>query len=99
MYIFRNSWVTYILYRRRTRANHYISEGLSGFLRKMKFIFALTTLAFACTDDNQIAYLCNQCDLYDTSSNTVFDNLEIPYGPRPPPSPDSTMSINIKHND
>ena len=65
----------------------------------MKLIFAFTTLVFAITGDNPIAYICDQCDLHDTSTNTMFDNLEIPFGPRPPPSSDSTMSIHIKHNE
>jgi len=63
----------------------------------MKIIFALTTLVFAATDGNPIAYLCDECNLYDTMSNTIFDTLDIPNGPRrqspPPPTLNKTLEI------
>ena len=60
----------------------------------MKIVFALATLALAVEENGPIAYLCNQCDLYDIETDTIFDTLETPGWMGEPLN--KTMNINIK---
>jgi len=67
----------------------------------MKFIL-LFNIIFAHDDDNgSIGYLCNQCDLYDINTNTLFEKLDKPEfrGARPKVNSTTGISVNVTCND
>ena len=71
----------------------------------MKFL-TLFNIVCAYGNNGEIGYLCNQCDLYDLQTNTIFEELEL-RGPRPiVPNPSipkinttSGIRINVTCND
>ena len=43
----------------------------------MKILLLLTAI-LAQQDNGRISYMCNQCDLYDMDTKTIFDYLDVP---------------------